>query len=373
MVAIASRVLFQSRTTLFSVPGGDTTQILKTAEALRDRGVEVGVSTDLEPDLSRYGLVHLFNLMRPQEAYLQALNARRQGKKIALSTIYGPYTEYDRIARKGPARLLANLLTHGQLEYLKVLARALVNREINAGTAAIARHGYGGLQRALVEMVDVFLPNSGSEMERVHLDFPGSRSKPFVVVPNAVDLRLFNPESVQVSPEVEKYRGCILSVARIEGRKCQLELVRAMKGSDVPLVLIGKPAPNHRAYLEQVRREAGPNVHFVGQVEHERLPEYYKVAAAHCLVSWMETPGLSSLEAGAMGTNVVVTRKGDTWDYFGDLAFYCEPDSLASIRSAIDAARAAPRPSRLRHLIVERFSWQEAAEQTLAGYRRALS
>src|SRR5260370_35653627 len=48
------RVLFLSRTTLFSVPGGDTTQVMKTAEALRTRGCEVTVSTDIDPDPSGF-------------------------------------------------------------------------------------------------------------------------------------------------------------------------------------------------------------------------------------------------------------------------------------------------------------------------------
>jgi glycosyltransferase involved in cell wall biosynthesis len=367
-----SRVLFQSRTTLFSVPGGDTTQIVKTGEALRAAGVQVDVSTELEPDLSKYDAVHLFNLMRPQELFLQATNAKRQHKPIALSTIYGPYVEYDRRARHGPARLLANALPHAHLEYLKILARVAVNGEFHKGIAALAWLGYRGLQKSLVNMVDVFLPNSLSEMRRVTSDFPASTKKPFVVVPNAVDTKVFAPASVEVSKDVAQYAGCVLSVARIEGRKCQLELVRAMKDFPAPLVIIGKPAPNHGAYFERVRRAAGPTVHFLGHVEHHRLPEYYKAAKVHCLISWMETPGLSSLEAGAMGCNLVVTRKGDTHDYFGELASYCEPDSVSSIRSAIERAYTAEPRGELSRAIVERFSWDKAAEQTIAGYEAIL-
>jgi len=366
-------IIFLSRKTLFDVPGGDTTQILKTAQALREKGLSIDIATDLESDVSGYDLVHLFNLMRPQEVYLQALNAKKQGKKIALSTIYGPYIEYDRKARKGLSRLVANSLNLNQIEYLKVLARAIINREINKGTSAILRHGYRGLQNALIEMVDVFLPNSLSEMRRVHADFPASQYKPYVVVPNAVDTAVFNEHSTQISPDVEPYRGCVLSVARIEGRKCQLELVRAMQHSTTPLVLIGKAAPNHTAYFQQIQREAGPNVHLLGQIDHALLPEFYKAAAVHCLISWMETPGLSSLEAGAMGCNIVVTRKGDTYDYFGDHAFYCEPDSVDSIRSAVETASAAPVNPALKQMILEKYSWKEAAHQTLAGYQLAVA
>lgn len=364
------KILFQSRKTLFSVPGGDTVQLLKTAEGLRAKGCHVDVSTELEPDLTGYDIVHLFNLMRPQEVYLQALNAKRQGKHVALSTIYGPYIEYERKARGGLAGIIARLLPHASLEYLKVLARALRNQELNRGTTVLLTRGYMTLQSKIVELTDVFLPNSWSEMQRVHVDFPASTTKPYMVVPNAVDTSVFDLNAVTISPEVKQYEGCILSVARIEGRKCQLQLVRAMRDLPWKLLLIGKPAPNHLGYYEQVKRESGSNVEFIGQVEHDTLAQFYKAAKVHCLVSWMETPGLSSLEAGAMGCNLVVTEKGDTRDYFGEHAFYCEPDSIESIRSAIISAYDAPINKELREKIVTQYTWQQTAEATIQGYRK---
>jgi len=209
-------------------------------------------------------------------------------------------------------------------------------------------------------------------MMRVHEDFPVSAHKPFVVVPNAVDTEVFDPARVGLCNKAEKYEGCVLCVARIEGRKSQLELVRAMRDLPYQLVLIGKPAPNHLSYFEAVKRESGDRVHILGQIPHEELVEYYRAAKVHALVSWMETPGLSSLEAGAMGCNLVVTDKGDTRDYFGDDVFYCEPDSVASIRDAIVFAYNAPVDSGLSRRICKDFNWEKAAEKTFEGYRIAL-
>ncbi len=366
------RILFQSRKTLYTVPGGDTVQLVKTAEYLRKLGVEVDISTELEPRLDGYDLVHLFNLMRPQEVFLQARNASRQGKRVALSTIYGLYTEYERKVRGGLAGYVVRHVSPWQVERLKVIARALMNREMNKGTLFAAVLGYRSLCSKVAEMTDVFLPNSASEMQRVHDDFVVSKSKPFVVVPNAVDTIAFDPARVVLGDNTKKYEGCVLSAARIEGRKCQLELVRAMRDLPYQLVLIGKPAPNHLSYFEAIKCEAGDRVHILGQIPHEELPEYYKAAKVHALISWMETPGLSSLEAGAMGCNLVITEKGDTRDYFGDDAFYCEPDSVKSIRDAIVRAYNAPVDSALSLRIREDYSWQKTAQQTLEGYRIAL-
>lgn len=366
------KVLFQSRSTLFTVPGGDTVQLMKTAESLRKLGITIDISTELEPSLEGYDLVHLFNLMRPQEVYVQAANAKRQGKRVALSTIYGLYTEYERKARPGLAGFISRNVPTWQVERLKVAARAITNREIGRGSLLVAVLGYKRLCARVANIADVFLPNSGSEMGRVHADFPQSRTKPFVVVPNAVDEVVFDPARVTVPESMKRFEGCILSAARIEGRKCQLELVRAVKGLNVDLVLIGKPAPNHVSYYEEIKREASDRVHFVGQVDHEKLAQYYAAAKVHALVSWMETPGLSSLEAGAMGCNLVITDKGDTRDYFGDEAYYCDPESVDSINIAVQSALNAPPNTNLQARIRSEYTWSKAAEMTLKGYTLAM-
>jgi len=367
------RVMFQSRSTLFSVPGGDTVQVLKTREYLVKLGLDIDISVEPEPDLSGYDLVHLFNLIRPQDVLIQVRNAKRYRKKVALSTIYGLYTEYDRFARKSATKLVSNLLSTSSLEYSKTVLRIIKNHEVHKGIFQYLICGHMNAQREIVSSVDVFLPNSESEKIRVLEDFEESRNKLFVVVPNAVDTTLFNPDNVVVSDELSKYEGCVLCVARIEGRKSQLNLARAMRGLPYQLVLIGKPAPNHLGYYKQIRKEADNNVHLLGQVEHSMLPQFYKLSKVHALISWMETPGLSSLEAAAMGCNVVVTDKGDPRDYFGNYACYCDPSDVDSIRAAVINAYEAPLNPRLRSHVLNNFTWERAAEKTLEGYRYALA
>jgi len=310
--------------------------------------------------------------MRGQETYIQVLNAKKQNKPVALSTIYGLYTEYERKAAGGLRQFIANILSPYQIEYLKIIARAIKNRELHKGTLKVLKKGYYKTLKDICNMVDVFLPNSKSEMLRVAKDFQLKDYK-FVVVPNAVDLQLFNYEKVNVDKEIErKFKDCILCVARIEGRKSQLNLVRAFKGLPYKLLLIGKPAPNHMKYYNQVKKEAGENVFFLDHIDHKLLPQYYKVAKVHALISWMETPGLSSLEAIAMKCNIVVTRKGDTYDYFKDYAFYCEPNNVESIKNAIMKAYTSEFNEELYYLVKKNYTWEKTAEKTLEGYKLAL-
>ena len=89
------RVLLQNRTSYQRSWAGDSTQIVKTCEYLNKLvGVEAEISTEPTPDLSGFDLVHLFNLVPVEETYHQFRNARLQGRKTVLSTIYWDPGEY---------------------------------------------------------------------------------------------------------------------------------------------------------------------------------------------------------------------------------------------------------------------------------------
>ena len=362
------KVLFQTRTNLFDAPGGDMVQMLKTKEFLEKQGVQVDISLELEPDLKGYDIVHLFNLMEPQDIYIQMRNAKKQHKKIVLSTIYGLYTEFERKARGGFFQKVANVLSSYQIAFIKTLLKQYKDKRMHSGVYSMMYKGYYGLMKEIVDNTSVFLPNSVSEMNRVAKEFKLKDYK-FVSIPNAIDKSVFTDADTDESQNpYSQYKDCILCAARIEGRKSTLNLVRAVKGTNYNLVLVGKESANQQAYVNQVHAEAGDNVFFLGTLPHDDLRNLYKMTKVHALVSWMETPGLSSLEAAAMGCNIVVTRKGDTYDYFEDYAFYCEPDDVNSIKNAIDKAFNSPVNPELKKKVLEKYIWEKTAEETIRAY-----
>jgi len=366
------RVLFQTRTNLYDAPGGDLVQMLKTKEFLEKLGVEIDISLEFEPDLSNYDLVHLFNLMEPQDIYLQMMNAKRQNKKIALSTIYGLYTEFERKARGGLFQKVANVLSSYQIGYIKTIVKHYSEKRLHKGVYKMMYKGYYGLMKEIVDNTSVFLPNSVSEMNRVASEF-NLKNYNFYSIPNAIDKSVFSNVNKNSINKFEQYKDCILCAARIEGRKSTLNLVKAVKGTPYKLLLAGKESLNQKGYVEEVHREAGENVVFLGPVSHEDLRDLYEVAKVHALVSWMETPGLSSLEAAAMDCNIVVTKKGDTFDYFEDFAFYCEPDNIESIQTAIDKAFNSPVNPDLKKRVLQNYIWEKTAEETYKAYKQILN
>lgn len=361
------KVLFQSRNSLFVDHVGDTTQVLKTKEYLEKIGIKVDISLELEPDVSRYDLVHIFNFTRPQEAFIQARNAKRYHKTVVLSPIFVDYTEYDKKGREGVIKALFKLLNKHQIEYCKILGKVIVTREINKGNLRVLQKGVWKTQKESLKYIDLFLPNSLSEWNRLAKEL-GISNALYQVVPNAVDRQLFNPEKVEIDPEHLQYKGCVLCVARIDGRKNQFRLVQALRNFPGKLVFVGKISQHHHKDFIRLKNFKRPNTFFLGDIPHKKLPSLYAVSKVHVLPSFFETTGLSSLEAGIMGCNIVVSDRGDVREYFGNLAYYCEPDSIDSIRNAVLEAYNSPVNPELTKHILENFTWEITANKTLSAY-----
>ena len=117
---------------------------------------------------------------------------------------------------------------------------------------------------------------------------------------------------------------------------------------------------------------AASNVTFIDHVPQEQLISYYQKAKVHVLPSWFETTGLSSIEAAVMGCNIVITDRGDTKEYFGSNAFYCEPSEPESILVAVIKASHSPYNENFHEMILNRYTWKRAATETLKAYQQTI-
>lgn len=358
------RVAFISRSTIYSAPGGDTTQLDMTAANLRELGVEVDIyPTDRHIDHAKYDLLHFFNIIRPADILRHILVT---DTPFVISTIYVQYGEYEKKARKGLARVAGQLFSEDRLEYLKVIARRILNGE-KIGSAKYILWGHRRSVQYVANNASMLLPNSHSEFKRFAEAYKVDR--PYQVVPNGVNEKYVTRRF----PFNDRYKDAVICMARVEGIKNQLNLVRALNDTKFQLYIHGKASPNHKAYYDQCKAEAGSNVHISGFLQGEELYAAYQSAKVHILPSYFETTGLSSLEAAVMGCNIVVTRKGDTEEYFKDFAWYCDPDDIGSIRKAVDAAYAAPYNEAFRTYILEHYTWKKAAGETLKAYKKVLN
>jgi glycosyltransferase involved in cell wall biosynthesis len=340
----ASRVLFHTYDWAYQRPGGGEVQLLQTKRHLEELGTTVDLFDRWHTRLSEYRLVHSFSML----PHMFWEPVKLAGCALAVSTIHWPHIS-------APSR--RHDMKHALLRAGK---RLLGIPEEDRGLP--------------FQHVDIFFPNSHMEADLMcrayNLD-PGRMH----VVPNGVEERF-----VDATPDlfVAEYglRDFVLCVGRIDGRKNQLGLLRALRGAAYPIVIIGEPVLGQEQYFEECRREAGPNVHFLGKIEHGSplLASAYAAAALLVLPSYIETPGLCALEAGLAGTPLVVTEQGCTREYFGEHALYVHPDSAEQVRTAVDRVlNERPDTGALRERIHSNYLWRHAAAATRAGYQRALT
>ena len=357
------KIAFITRSTLNKVPGGDTEQVLQTARSLQAMGIEVDLYLTTEKiHYANYDLLHVFNLTRPADILY---HVSRSNRPVVVSTILVDYTEYDMKYRKGFEGMLLRMFPAGANEYIKTIARWLLQKDSLQSKSYLWK-GHGKSIREILHKSSWLLPNSEAEYKQVEATF-GIR-KNYSVVPNGIDDRLYIPSNPQI-----KDTNLVISAARIEGRKNQLNLIKALNNTRFTLLLTGLPAPNQRKYYEECKSIASGNIIFCGRVPIETLLEYYQKAKVHVLPSWHETCGLSSLEAAAMGCNIVITDKGFTREYFGDDGFYCDPESPASIYTAVETAATTDTRSTLQQKIFQQYTWKQAALHTLQAYQNILS
>lgn len=352
------KVALIARSTLYSAPGGDTVQAVQTASHLSAIGITAHLKlTNEDIDYQNYDLLHFFNLIRPADILYHSKKAR---KPFVVSTILVDYSEYDKQHRKGIGAIFSYLPVNS-IEYLKTVARWLMGRDHLSSPAYL----WMGQRKSIIEILkraNRILPNSESEYVRVVKSYPSSVK--YNVIPNGINPTLFKYDDAIVKDDL-----LVLCVARIEGIKNQLNLIKALNNTRFKLLIIGAYSPNQLAYYKQCRAIAASNIIFIDHLAQAELITYYQQAKVHVLPSWFETTGLSSVEAAAMGCNIVITDKGDTREYFGNEAFYCDPVRPESILGAIELASTAIVNSSLREKILEKYTWAQAAAQTLKAYQ----
>lgn len=354
------RVALIARPNLFTVIGGDTIQVKETAEALKKFGVTTEIILEKEIDYSKFDLLHFFNVITPEDIIGHVLKSKTL---YVISTIYVNYREYDRYHRKGLLGLISKLLPRDTIEYLKTLAKFILRKE-DVSTVKFFFIGHKRAINKIISKAQLLLPNSNSEYNRLGKDY--GISKKFIVIPNAIKKNLFVE-----NPSVE--RDIVLCVARIEGQKNQLNVIRALNNTNYRVYFIGSPAPNQLDYYNECVATAEKNISFIKFIPQTDLINYYNRAKVHILASWFETTGLSNLEAAAMGCNLVVGDRGDVRDYLGDEAFYCEPGDLNTIKLAVDKAWHSPKNLALQNRVLTDYVWEKTAEKTLEAYKSVLN
>jgi len=210
---------------------------------------------------------------------------------------------------------------------------------------------------------------SGHEVQRV-LRGLGIPSEKIAAVLNGCPVSADAPAGLdELRARLQLPEAFVLHISAFtQARKNVLKLIEATERLGYPLVIAGgaKPGPVMSEILGRTRRS--DRLRILGFVDEPTKAALYALCRVFCLPSTHEGTGLAALEAGAAGARVVITRNGGAPDYFLDHAWYVDPDSVASIRSAIETAWHAPADDRLRQHIAQRLSWLESGKSLERAY-----
>jgi len=177
-------------------------------------------------------------------------------------------------------------------------------------------------------------------------------------------------------------RPLVLSVSAKRPHKNLARLIGAL--ARIPaerrplLALPGYPTP-HESELRELAESLGVTGHvrFDGWLSRSELDDLYAAATCFVFPSLYEGFGLPVLEAMARGIPVATSGRASLAEVAGDAALTFDPEDEQAIATAIEALLGdAQLRDRLRLAGRERaagFTWERAAELTVASYRRALA
>lgn len=238
-------------------------------------------------------------------------------------------------------------------------------------------------QYALAERADaVIAPSQATARDVVErLRIPAGRVR---VIAEAVDAAFAPPPREVARRLVSERFGVparyVLYVGQFDPRKNVDGLLRAFApaaadDSDLRLVIVGDLGKLASHLRDALERTAAPRARVVvtGFVDDATLAALY--AGAECLLhaALLEGFGLTPLESLAAGTPVVGYHAGAVDEVVGDAGILvdpADPDALGEALRGVLASDARLGELRLRtRARAELFSWDRAADETLAVYR----
>ncbi len=343
------KVTFFVYPSAFQNKGGGEILLEKTEKYVKREGVAVKRFNIWDDRIEDFDILHIFGSVKECLGLMQVASAR--GVKVVLESIF--WSDFRRaLFEEGEASKKAEMVFRH--------------------AAKLVFPFFPSPRREMFRTADIICPNSQNEALQISKLFKMPMNKMFVV-PNGVDSR-FGRSKPDLFHGKYGLKNFVLSVGRIEPRKNQLNLIRAMKGIDRDLVIIGKEVSGYEWYHEKCLKEADSKVHFLGSISHESylLVSAYAACDVFVLPGWFETPGLAALEAALAGAKVVATDGGSTREYFEDKVLYIKPNDPRDIRRMIEIAISRGKTEDLKSLIMDSFIWEKVAKKRVKGYEAAL-
>lgn len=207
------------------------------------------------------------------------------------------------------------------------------------------------------------------------------------VVPLAIDpLFLRPPSGEQVRHSASRLVGeapYLLYVGSVDGRKDWRTLMQAfallrIRMPELRLIIAGHIIQGRSQIHEHIQAcNVTDAVICTGHVEDTELAGLYAGASLFVYPSWFEGFGLPLLEAMAMGVPVISYRTSSIPEVVGDAAILIDPpfrceDLACAMEQVLTDRLCRSGLVEKGSQRVKQFSWDQAAEETMAVYKRCV-
>jgi len=170
----------------------------------------------------------------------------------------------------------------------------------------------------------------------------------------------------------------ILNVGTIEDRKNLFNVVKSIKDTDIPLVVVGKKTKYYRKIASFIQKnKMQKQVYFLEGVAMEELAIIYKLADIFVYPSLFEGFGIPIIEALFSKTVTITTNTGCLPEAGGPDSVYIDPKNYLDIQAKIkflwnnDSERK--RRAEKSFSYVQKFSDEHIAHNLIKLYQKNLS
>lgn len=127
-------------------------------------------------------------------------------------------------------------------------------------------------------------------------------TKKTIYLPNGVDINTFKP----LNNKKTNNKILLLSVGRLEKQKNYINLIKALRGIDIDLLIIGRGSLKQK--ILDVAKKEKVSLRIIDKVKNSDMPKIYNEADLFILPSLAEGHPKVLLEACACGLPVIATR-----------------------------------------------------------------
>ena len=317
--------------------GGVQTRIRKIYALLKQRNLEVDYFSSFEIDLRNYEVLHVFRLDYETRGLIRC--AKRLGLRVVLSSI-------------------VSISGGRKLKLLKILNKF--------GIPTLYKYSL-----EILGMVDVVIVESYKESEYIQKYFGIAQDK-IKIVPNGIDIP--NSAGEEIYQQIGK-KDYVLQIGRFDANKNQLNVIRAVKDTNINVVFIGGADETESSnYFEKCKLEAEgcDNITFLGWLTHNNplFSSALQHAKALILPSYFETFGLVALEGAIYGAEVCLSTTLPLNDFnVFDARLTFSPSSIGEIKNVLQDVIIRPRNQVLKKKVQSYFSWDRIIDIHIDIYK----